>query len=126
MSIRDTAAQNTALDALLGASKAAGVPATFDLALFDGDPGDGGTELDGTGGYARVAVANDGATWPAAANGIKTTASPVTLAGTDTYETAATHWLLLSGSTGWFTGELDAEVTEPTDTVTLSVFFGDE
>ena len=121
--IRDTAAQNATLDALLGDARAAGVPASFSLALFDGDPMGDGVEISG-GGYARVTVANTTAVWGAAANGEKVS-TPITLAGTSTYATAATHWCLFDGTTGWFTGELDEAISEPTDTVTLSVFIGD-
>ena len=118
--IRDTAAQNATLDALLGDARAAGVPASFSLALFDGDPMGDGVETDAP----RVTVPNTTAVWDGASNGEKTS-TPVTLAGTGTYATAATHWCLFDGTTGWFTGELDEAVSEPTDTAELAVFIGD-
>lgn len=121
--IRDTAAQNATLDALLGDGRAAGVPASFSLALFAGDPMGDGVEITG-GGYTRPTVANTTAVWGTAANGEKSTAA-IALAGTGTYDNPATHWCLFDGATGWFTGELTDPVQQPTDTVALTVFLGD-
>ena len=114
----DAAAANVLLDAWLGATKAAGVPASLDLALFDAHPDDGGNELDATGGYARVPVATDGTVWPAAVGGRKESVD-IALAGTSTYNTTARWWALYSGTTRYFTMPLAEPVTEPTDTVTL-------
>ena len=129
--IRDVAAQNIALDAQLGAGRAATIPAVFELALFNGDPnGPEAIELGLDEGYdVRATVNNDATTWPvAAANGEKTSIA-VTVGGTGTFTLGATHWCLIDaadGVTGWFTGEMTETVTEPTDTIELTVFYGDE
>lgn len=107
------AAQNAALDALLGSGKAAGVPASWEVALFAGDPSNGGTELTSTGGYARVTVANDTAHWPAATSGEKTS-TPVTFpTSTAAWSATATHFLLIDQAdhtTKWFPGQLADDV----------------
>ena len=38
------------------------VPSSYDLALFTGDPNNGGVECTGT-GYARIALTNNGTNW---------------------------------------------------------------
>lgn len=121
----DTAAQDACLNAWLGANKAAGMPASLTLGLFDGYPEDDlSNEVTG-GGYGRATVATDGATWPAAVDGLKTAAT-VDLVGTSTYTVAGTHWRLFSGTTVYFTGALDEAVSEPTDDVVLTIALTDE
>lgn len=70
----DLAAQSAALDAMLGDNAASTMPASFELALWDGDPrGGGNVELPSTGGYARVTgIANDSTNFPDAVDGAKT------------------------------------------------------
>ena len=112
--IRDTAAQNKSLDNDYGATKGANAPASHTFHLFAGDPripeaDGGGVEL--TTGYTPPTITNNGASWPAAANGAKTGAV-VALTFTADLADGATHWAL-KGSDGywWDTGELDSEIS---------------
>ncbi len=107
----DIAAMNAMLDAAYGTTRAAHCPGDHDLALFYGDPRDGGTELDPTGGYARVTV--DDSDWNAAASGEKSTGWVSFPAPTDAWSDEATHWALFDGVTLWDSGPLDSplEVT---------------
>lgn len=69
MPMLSTAEESTFLACYFGANKAAGAPASFELALFNDDPALGGVEMDAAGGYVRKAVANDGTNFPAPADG---------------------------------------------------------
>lgn len=72
--------ENLVLDAILGSSRGADVPATVYVGLFTSAPDDGGggdeVESSGT-GYARVAVANTDDNWPDAASGTKVCATKI-------------------------------------------------
>jgi hypothetical protein len=110
--IRDTAAMNRSLDNDYGATHGANSPASFQVALFIGDPMTDGVEVanttevdDGLGGtifvpngYARVTIAND-ASWAAAADGEKSTAVavqfPTALAE---YPGDPDHWALFDAA----------------------------
>lgn len=71
--------ENQVLDALYGS----GNPATLYVALHTARPSDagaGGTEVSTVGtGYARAAVTNNAANWPAAAAGVKSNGAVITL-----------------------------------------------
>lgn len=69
--------RNRILDARYGGG-AYVKPATVYVALFTAMPtvAGGGTEVAG-GSYARVAVTNDAANWPNAANGVKSNANAI-------------------------------------------------
>jgi hypothetical protein len=100
MPLGDVSEQNLILDSLFGAGKAAGMPASHDVALYTGSPYSGGTETDYP-GYARVTVNND-ATWPAAADGAKTV--DVTFpAATDAASDDIAAWVMFNGTaiTAW-------------------------
>lgn len=110
----DVAAQNAALDALLGDGAAAGIPTSFEVALFAGSPALGGTELTATGSYARVTVANDTAHFPDASVGAKTSVTLTFPTSSAAWSDTATHWLLYDHAdsvTGWFHAPLDSEVS---------------
>lgn len=65
------------LDAAYGSTHHADWPATLTLRLYDGNPLDGGVELDVTDypGYASAAVTNNGTNFPAASvDGVKSSA----------------------------------------------------
>lgn len=98
MPIGDLAAQQTMLDLAFGPTATA--PTSFEVALFAGDPLNGGTEVSG-GGYARVTVPNDGTTWLATdAGGVKSS-NPVTFpTSTGDWSDTATHWALYDPATG--------------------------
>jgi hypothetical protein len=70
--VLSTTYQNAWLDALLGSSRAAAMPATVYAHLYTDDPDLGGVELASDGGYAPPALANDDAHFPPAADGEKT------------------------------------------------------
>ena len=129
MTLLSDAAANASLDFSYGASKAAGAPASHELALFVGDPSLGGTELDASGGYARVTVTNNGTNWPAAANRAKTSAAQAFPTSTGAWSGVATHWALISGADTWDTGELDVEIDVTaagvTPSVAVTVFYAD-
>lgn len=76
--IVDDAFANAILNALAGTGKAAGLPATMYVALYDGDPSDGGLEVTG-GGYARIGPINmaSGTIWPAATGRAKSNATAI-------------------------------------------------
>lgn len=135
MGILSVAEQDVFLAAYFGANKAAGAPASFQLALFNDDPTVGGVEMDSVGGYARVTVTNDGTNFPAPASGelvgaVQTFPTPTgawTAAGVaDT----ATYWVLYNAATGdavigeALTQEIDVEASGGTVTVQPIIFFG--
>ena len=108
----DVAAANAILDSWLGDNHAAQIPDQFELALFTGHPDDEGSdELDTTGGYTRVLVANTTAVWPAAEEAQKVS-EIITAPGTGDYNAEAPYWRLYDPATGtaWFTGEFDDAV----------------
>lgn len=110
----DVAAQNAALDALLGSGKASGVPSSWEVALFAGDPANGGTELTGTGGYVRVTVTNNSTNFPNASGGIKTAAVVLFAAPSAAWSDTANYWVFYDhadSSTAWFYGLLSEELT---------------
>lgn len=112
----DTDAQSLALDGLLGDDHAVTIPDDFELAIYNGDPRNiDSVELDvGVGGYVRVPIANDSATWPAAVDGAKVSAEVGLFTPTDVLSDTGTHWVLVSAvdhTTRWFFGLL----SEPLD-----------
>ena len=94
----DIAAMNSHLEASYGPARAAARPSTHELALFYGDPRDGGVEITG-GGYARVTVDGD-SDWGAAADGEMSTVWLTLPATTGEYDSEATHWALIYDSSG--------------------------
>ena len=109
----DTAAQNAVLDSILGDGAGASMPSSFEVALFNGHPLLGGTELTSDGAYARVTIANDTATWPDASSGAKLSAVVVFATSDDAWSDTASHYLLFDAadsSTRFFAGRLSDEV----------------
>lgn len=88
----DEAAQNAALDALWGAGHGASMPSTFQVGLLDGDPSDGGAELDSDGGYARITRANNATTWLPADAGVKSSVPLPFPDPTDAWSADADYW----------------------------------
>jgi hypothetical protein len=127
--LASTTAQNVSLDAMYGATKAAGAPASFHLALYAGDPTIDGTELTGAGGYARLSVTNNGTNFPAASDGRKATQTLTLATSTGAWSAVATHWALLDASTGdmYDTGalleEIDVTASGQTATVRPVIFY---
>lgn len=126
----DVDAQNAALDALLGDGAAGSVPTSWEVALFAGDPANGGTELTSAGGYVRPVIANDTATWPDAVDGEKLSAIIDFDAPTDAWSATATYFLLIDhadSTTQWFPGLLLDPLTifgtETAVQVQLSLFW---
>ena len=95
---------NAVLDALAGPGKAAGLPNTMWVALYDGDPRDGGLELTlGTGGYARLGSISmtSGTMWPAATGRSKGNAQTIYgVESTGAWSGTATHGVLVDTASG--------------------------
>lgn len=139
MPIRDVAAQNASLNNDYGSTAGANAPTSWQVALFVGDPMDGGTEMpDETelddlsvvpNGYARVTIAQSA--WAAAVDGEKRTAVPVQFANAlAEWPETATHWALFDaadGTTMWDCALLDRELNVNAagagPSVALSVFY---
>lgn len=113
MALVSVAAQNASLAMSYGASHGSLAPDNLEVALYVGDPANGGTELSATGGYVAVTVANDGATWPdAPADGAITSAPIAFAASTDAWSDTADWWLIRDADTGdaWDSGLLSDPV----------------
>lgn len=109
----DTTAQNACLDALLGDNRGASMPSSFEVALFNGHPLSGGTELTSAGGYVRKVIANTTAIWPAASSGQKVSAILTWATPTGAWSDTATHYQLIDAAdhtTRYFPGRLVGEV----------------
>lgn len=113
--------RNATLRAHFGADRHATLSlGTLYVALFNGDPLGAGVEPDGTGGYARVAKANDATLWGTIAAGATSAANSGT-AGEILWPAASglysvpgmTHWAVFDNSAGgvlWYSGALTAQV----------------
>lgn len=129
----DLVAQNAGLDALLGDGAAASIPTTWEIALFNGDPQAGGTEITSAGGYVRPVVPNDSATFPDAVDGEKLSAIIDVDAPSGPWSDTVTHFLLIDGgdsTTQWFPGTLADPLTvfgtETAVRIQLSLFWNVE
>lgn len=112
----DVAAQNASLDALLGDGHAAGIPDAWEMAIFNADPTNGGTELTSDGGYARAAVDNDTANWPDAALGVKASVGQSFGTSTDAWSDDGQYLVLYDAAdhtTAWFYAPLDDPIIVP-------------
>lgn len=123
MALVSVAAQNASLSFSYGATKAASAPATFELALFAGDPATTGTELAATGGYARVTVTNNGTNFPAPADGQLTGAFQAFPVSTAAWSGVASHWALIDAATDdiWDADALEEEIVVDAAGATPSV-----
>lgn len=121
----DTAAQDAALDALLGGDSS-GIPSAWEVALFTDHPDLGGVELDSDGGYERGSLNNDLTDLPAASSGLKTSVSVAFGTSTDAFSDTATYAVLIDAAdstTRWFAVPLDDEVSvDATDAVVSASF----
>jgi hypothetical protein len=125
MPLASVAAQNASLDNDYGTTRGPNAPGAHELALFNGDPVNGGTELTGF-GYARASVLP--ADWIAADDGAKS--ATVTFAAPTAAWLTATHWLLIDAAdstTFWESAAFD-EALEVTGAgagpeVTVTVFY---
>jgi hypothetical protein len=106
----DVSAQNAVLDAMLGDGHASGMPAAFQLAIFDGDPTGTGAELTSSGGYARVvSIANNSTNFPAADTGVKTGIAQTFPTSTAALSGLGKFWALFDQANPtipWFYGQL--------------------
>lgn len=102
--ILDDAFANAVLNGVAGTGKAAGIPSTMWVALYDDDPRIGGLELTaGTGGYARLgSISMSSATmWPAATGRSKGNAETIYgVASTGAYSGTATWGVLVDTASG--------------------------
>lgn len=114
-----TAARRLSLRAHLGPDRHADALGTLYFALFQNDPFGAGVEPSSTGGYARVAVANDAAMWGTIAAGQVAVSSLAAITwpiatGLYSITTALTHWAVFDNSSGgvlWYAGPLTAPIT---------------
>ena len=125
MPLASVPAQNASLDNDYGTTRGPNAPDAHELALFNGDPLNGGTELTGS-GYARADVLP--ADWIAADDGAKS--ATVTFDDPTAEWLTATHWLLIDAAdstTFWESAGFDEalEVTAAGDgpQVTVTVFY---
>ena len=123
----DTAAQNATLDAMFGDDRGATMPTSFEIALYDGHPLSGGTEVSG-GGYVRPVVANNSTNFPAAADGLKTSAAIANTDPTGAWSDTVTHWLLIDAADstteyvpGLLTEELSIDGSETDIEIVLAI-----
>lgn len=130
MALSSIPARNASLDNDYGDGHGDAAPTAFQLALFHGDPDNGGTELDVDGGYVRPVLANTTANFPDAVDGLKTV--PVDLAdATDAYSDTITHWQLYDdadGVTAWDSGQFANEISVDTArpvSVVCTIYYGD-
>lgn len=101
MPLGDVAEKQLVLDALFGANHSSVMPDSHDLALFTGNPFDGGAETDYP-GYARQTIDND-ATWPAADTDATKTVEVSFPDATDAASDDILCWVLFNGTaiTAW-------------------------
>lgn len=114
MALVSVVARNASLAMSYGALAGSEAPTSLEVALFSGDPTNGGTELAADGGYVRLVVANDATTWPdAPADGAITSAPLEFATPTDAWSDTADFYLLLDAVTGdeWDSGQLDDEIS---------------
>lgn len=104
-------AQANILNAILGRQST--IPTSWEIALLNGHPLDGGTELAGTGGYVRPVVTNNTTLWPGWSGG-QTVSALITCADpTGPWSDIATHYLLIDHAdsvTQYFPGRLLGEI----------------
>lgn len=115
----DTAAQNAALDAMLSRD-VSGIPTSWEVALYDGDPRSGGVEISG-GGYARPVIAANLVDFPASSGGAKTSTTVPLADPTGPWSNTARFWVLVDhadSTTRWFFGRLLGEIAVTTGTET--------
>lgn len=132
MSLVSVEARNASLAMSYGAARGSSAPDNLEVALFVGDPANGGTELAATGGYAAATVANDGTTWPdAPADGAVTSDLVEFAASSAAWADSPTHFLIRDGDTGdeWDSGLLADPVVVlgagVVVRVALTVFYND-
>jgi hypothetical protein len=123
MALVSVGEQNRSLNLYYGANKGSIASPSHEVALYVGDPSipadqGGGVELDAAGGYVRPVIANDGTTWPGAADGA-TSSTPVAFDAStgewtvDGAPAVADYFLLIATDTGdaGDSGRLDAPVS---------------
>lgn len=91
------------LKGIFGSSKTAEFPATWYIALFDGDPEAGGVEPNSTGNYARLAVANTDAEFTITGDQVVNDNNwvwPTSTAGYQTGHQTLTYWAAYDNSSG--------------------------
>lgn len=101
MGALSTTYDDNVLDAILGDGHASNMPATVNIGLSSTQPAKNGTNITeppGGVGYARVAVANTTANWPAASGGSKSNATTISFAqATGNWGTMA-YWVMWDNS----------------------------
>lgn len=115
-------ARNMALDACYGDARSTRWPASVQLALFNGDPATGGTELTNAGGYSRAVIANSSANFPDAASGVKTSGTTTQFSpSTGAFSAGFTHWAFIDASSNLLdSGQVTDPNTNAPVTITVS------
>lgn len=113
MAIGDVTEQNILLDAWLGLNRAAGVPNSYDIEPWCGDPRDDDSAIASEDGVDLVAVSWDSDDWDDAVGGEKQTNADVTWSLTLGTDDAVTHWALRNQTSG---------LLAYSDALTLKVF----
>lgn len=132
MSLVSVAARNASLGMSYGAAKGAAAPTSLEIALYVGDPANGGAELASTGGYVAAVVSNNGTTWPDAPADGEITSALVTFATSSAaWADSPDYFLIRDASTAdeWDSGPLSEVVSVlgagVVVSVSLSVFYND-
>lgn len=125
-------ARNASLAMSYGALAGSEAPVSLEVALYVGDPANGGAELAATGGYVAAVVDNDVVTWPdAPADGSITSAPIVFATSSAAWADTATHWLIRDADTGdeWDCGVLNDPIAVTAASVivrpSLTVYYED-
>lgn len=105
MGLLSIAEQNRSLALYYGANKGSIASPSHQVALYAGDPENGGVELDSFGGYVRPVATNNGTTWATPAGGSVTSAVLSLAVSTDEWTVAgapavADYFLLFATDTG--------------------------
>lgn len=126
----DIPVMNSMLAAIYGPSRAAGRPATVQMALYNGDPTEDGVEMSG-GGYTRITLAD--ADWNPPTDG-QMISIPKSIVSTGAWTVggvaaSATHWGLVEalglGVSGELEDQVDVLLSGTTVTVQAVVAFAD-
>lgn len=130
MPLGSVTAMNASLDNDYGTTRGPNAADSHELALFAGDPLDGGTEIVGN-GYARVEILP--ADWAGSADAQKSTISVAQFPdATDEWSETVTHFALIDGAdsvTLWDSAPLDEPIdvtaAGPGPAVLPTVFYAD-
>lgn len=108
----DVEVMNQILGFCFGPDRHPDAPAELEVALFFGNPKDGGAELDADGSYSRVTLDQD-TDWGTPSGGFIDAVVKQLPATTDAYSSTADYFALIDPVTGWMWHS--ARFAEPID-----------